>query len=57
MALCKNIVQSALVATALAFKPFQHVGIYLHGELVLDGPVKLAALCTRIALEYCIYMQ
>jgi hypothetical protein len=34
-----------LVAAALAFEPFQHVGIYAHGQLLFDGPVKLAALC------------
>jgi hypothetical protein len=27
----QNIVQPALVAAALAFEPFQHVGIYPHG--------------------------
>jgi hypothetical protein len=46
MALAQNSVQSALVTAALAFKPFQHVGIYPHGQLLFDGPVKLAALCT-----------
>jgi hypothetical protein len=45
MALCKNTVRSALVAAALNFEPFQHVGITPHGKLLLDGPVKLAALC------------
>jgi hypothetical protein len=45
MALAQNSVQSALVAAALAFQPFQHVGITPHGQLVLDGRVKLAALC------------
>ena len=45
MALKKNIVQSALVAAGLAFKPLQHVGINPQGKLPLDEPVKLAALC------------
>jgi hypothetical protein len=44
MALCKNSVQSAWVAAALAFAPFQHVGIYPHGQLLFDGLVLLAAL-------------
>jgi hypothetical protein len=47
MALCKNIVQSAWVGAALAFEPFQHVGITQHGKLLLDGSIKLAALCTH----------
>ncbi len=42
----QNTVQSALVAAALAFEPFQHVSITPHGKLLLDGPVILAALCT-----------
>jgi hypothetical protein len=46
-----------LAAAALAFEPFQHVGITPHGTLLLDGPVKLAALCAGIALKHCIYMQ
>jgi hypothetical protein len=46
-----------LAAAALAFEPFQHVGITPHGTLLLDGPVKLAALCARTALKHCIYMQ
>jgi hypothetical protein len=45
MALKQRIVQSAWVAAALAFEPFQHVGITPHGKLLLDGQVKLAALC------------
>jgi hypothetical protein len=40
----ENIVQAALVATSLAFEPFQHVRIYPHRELLFDGTVKLAAL-------------
>jgi hypothetical protein len=48
MALCKNIDQSAWVAAALAFEPFQHVGITPHGKLLLDGPVLLAALCALL---------
>jgi hypothetical protein len=39
----QNIVQSAWVAADLAFEPFQHVGIYPHGQLLLDGQVLLAA--------------
>jgi hypothetical protein len=46
MALAQNIVQSAWVAAALAFAPFQHVGITPHGKLLLGGQVLLAALCT-----------
>jgi hypothetical protein len=42
--LAQNIVQAALVAAALAFEPFQHVGIYPYRELLSDGTVKLAAL-------------
>jgi hypothetical protein len=57
MALCKIIVQSAWVAAALARKPFQHVGITPHGQLLFDGAVNLAALYTRNALKHCIYMQ
>jgi hypothetical protein len=34
-----------LVTAALAFEPFQHVGITLHGKLLLDGQVLLATLC------------
>jgi hypothetical protein len=41
----QNIVQPALVATTLAFEPFQHVGIYPHDTLLFDEPLKLAALC------------
>jgi hypothetical protein len=48
MPLKQNIAQSALVAAALAFKPFQHVGIYPHGQLLFNGPVKLAALCALL---------
>jgi hypothetical protein len=47
MAVCKNILQSVLVAAALAFEPFQHVGITPNGMLLLDGPEKLAALCAQ----------
>jgi hypothetical protein len=57
MALKQNIVPSALVAAALAFEPFQHVGIYPHGKLAFDGQVLLAALCAHIALKNCICMQ
>jgi 5'-deoxynucleotidase YfbR-like HD superfamily hydrolase len=39
----QNIFQSALVAAALAFQPFQQVGITSHGKLVVDGLVQLAA--------------
>jgi hypothetical protein len=46
MALCKNMVLSALVTAALAFEPFQHVGITLHGKRLSDGQVLIAALCT-----------
>jgi hypothetical protein len=53
----QNIVQSALVAAALAFEPFQHVGITLHGQLLLDGSVKRVTLCARITPKHCIYMQ
>jgi hypothetical protein len=42
----QNTVQSAWVAAALAFEPFQHVGITPHGELLLDEPVKLDTLHT-----------
>jgi hypothetical protein len=48
MALRKNTVQSAWVAAALAFEPFQHVGITPHGRLLLDGQVLLAALCALL---------
>jgi hypothetical protein len=34
------------LAAALAFEPFQHVGITSHGKLLLDGQVLLAALRT-----------
>ena len=53
MALCKNIVQPALVAAALAFEPFQHVGIYPHGKLLLDGAVQLATLCALPVFAQC----
>jgi hypothetical protein len=48
-----------LVAAALAFELFQHVGITPQGKLLLDGQVLLAALCAHIdiALKHCIYMQ
>jgi hypothetical protein len=57
MAFKQNTAPSAWVAAALAFEPFQHVGITPHGKLLLDGQVLLAALCARIALKHCIYMQ
>jgi hypothetical protein len=44
----QNIVQSTLVAAALAFEPFQHVGITPRGKLLWDGQVKLAALCALL---------
>jgi hypothetical protein len=43
MALKQRIVQSAWLAAALAFEPFQHVGITPHDKLLLDGQVLLAA--------------
>jgi hypothetical protein len=43
MALRKNTVPTVLVAAALAFAPFQHVGITPHGKRLLDGQVLLAA--------------
>jgi hypothetical protein len=45
MALVQNIVQSTLVAAALAFEPFQHVGITPHGKLLLDGQALPPTLC------------
>jgi hypothetical protein len=42
-----------LVAAALAFEPLQHVGIYPHGKLLFDGPVKLAALCALPVFALC----
>jgi hypothetical protein len=48
VALAQNIVQSAWAAAALAFEPLQHVGITLHGKLLLDAPVLLAALCALL---------
>jgi hypothetical protein len=53
MALKQNTVPSALVAAALAFKPFQHVGITPHGKLLWDGQVLLAALCTLPVFALC----
>jgi hypothetical protein len=44
----QNIVQSIWVATALAFEPFQHVGITPYGKLLLGGQVLLAALCAQL---------
>jgi hypothetical protein len=43
MELKQNTVPSAWVASALAFEPFQHVGITPHDKLLLDGHAKLAA--------------
>jgi hypothetical protein len=40
-----------LVAAALAFEPFQHVGIYALGKRLLDGQVLLAALCAVFRLS------
>jgi hypothetical protein len=37
-----------LVAAALAFEPFQHIGITPHGKLLMYGPVLLAALCALL---------
>jgi hypothetical protein len=49
MALKQNTVPSALVAAALAFKPFQHVGSTPHGKLLWDGQVLLA-----VVRPYCV---
>jgi hypothetical protein len=49
MALAQNMVQSALVAAALAFMPFQHVGITPPGKLLLDGQVLL-----DVVRPYCV---
>ncbi len=37
MAVCKHFVQPALVTAAMAFDPFQQVGITQHGKLLLGG--------------------